>query len=220
MERSFAQSQINFINKTLLNMAVGLFITFLAAYGSSYLIGYTSYGLILIAAVAEIAIVIYLSARINKLSPSAARGWFFLYAALNGFTLSIIFMAYSINTISVVFLLTALMFLSSAMIGMNSKKDLTALGQFAMMLVIGLILATIMQLFLHLPGLNFMISIIGIIAFCGLTAYDMQKIKRFHMEAYSHGEVEVSRFVIIMALQLYLDFINLFLYVLRLFKDN
>ena len=88
------------------------------------------------------------------------------------------------------------------------------------MLVIGIIIMSIVGMFLNISGLNFIISIIGIIAFCGLTAYDMQKIKKFHNQCYNVGSEDVSRYVIISALSLYLDFINIFLFVLRLFREK
>ena len=106
------------------------------------------------------------------------------------------------------------------MIGITTKRDLSVFARFFMMLVIGIILMSIAGMFLDITGLNFIISIIGIIAFCGLTAYDMQKIKNFHNKCYNVGAEDVSRYVIISALSLYLDFINLFLFVLRLFREK
>ena len=220
MEKSFAKSQVNFMGRTLLHMGLGLLVTFILAYLTPMLINQISYAYIIGAAVLEVGLVIYLTRRINKMSTAKATFWFYVYAALNGFTLSVILASYDFGTAGIVFLLTSAMFFSSAMIGMTTKKDLTMFGQFFMMLLIGLLLLTLVQIFIPLQGLNFMIAIIGIIVFCGLTAYDMQKIKHIHAQSYNMASEDTSKFAIIAALTLYLDFINLFLYVLRLFRND
>ena len=220
MENSFEKSQTNFISRTLLTMGVGLLVTFFVAFATPLVMPNISSALMLIAIFGELGLVIYLSARINKMAATTARMWFYVYAALNGFTLSLIFSTYGLDTVTTVFLITSVMFLSSAMIGMTTKRDLSVFARFFMMLVIGIILMSIAGMFLKITGLNFIISIIGIIAFCGLTAYDMQKIKKFHNQCYNVGSEDVSRYVIISALSLYLDFINLFLFVLRLFREK
>ncbi len=219
MEKSYAKSQSNFIGRTLLTMSAGMFVTFVIAYiTSTYLINLISFPLIIAAMIGEVVLVIYLSSRISRMSTASARFWFYVYAALNGFTLSMIFTAYSISVLSTVFLLTSGMFFASAMIGITTKIDLSGLGQFFMMLLIGIIILSLVQFFFQ--GLNFFIALAGIVVFSGLTAYDMQKIKRFHDQSNQFSQVDASRFVIIAALSLYLDFINLFLFVLRLFNDN
>lgn len=220
MENSFEKSQTNFISRTLLTMGVGLLVTFFVAFLTPLVMPNINSALMVIAIFGELGLVIYLSARINKMAANTARMWFYVYAALNGFTLSLIFSAYGLDTVTTVFLITSVMFLSSAMIGMTTKRDLSVFARFFMMLVIGIILMSIAGIFLNITGLNFIISIIGIIAFCGLTAYDMQKIKKFHNQCYNVGSEDVSRYVIISALSLYLDFINLFLFVLRLFREK
>jgi len=220
MENSFEKSQSNFISKTLLTMGMGLLVTFIVSFVTPLFMANINPALILISAVGELGLVFYLSARINKISANKARMWFYVYSALNGFTLSIIFSAYGLGTVATVFLITAVMFLSSSMIGMTTKKDLSVFARFFMMLVIGIILMSIVGMFLNISGLNFIISIIGIVAFCGLTAYDMQKIKKFHNQCYNVGSEDVSRYVTISALSLYLDFINIFLFVLRLFREK
>lgn len=221
MEKSYVKSQSNFIGRTLLTMSGGLLVTFIIAFlTGTYFINVISFPLILAAMVGEVVLVIYLSTRINKMSAASAKLWFYLYAALNGLTLCLIFSAYNITAISTVFLLTSGMFFASAMIGITTKADLSALGQFFMMMIIGIIILSVLQIFFSLTGLNFFISLLGIIVFSGLTAYDMQKIKRFHDQSYHFSHDDTSRFVIISALSLYLDFINLFLFVLRLFRDN
>lgn len=219
MERSFEKSKINFIAKTLLTMGFGLLITFAMAFLTPVLFTEISYPIIMVAIGAEFILVIYLSRRIQKLSLSSARICFFVYALLNGFTLSVVFYAYNLGQVSTVFLVTSATFFCSAMIGMTTKKDLSRLGQFLIMVVIGLILMSILQIFLPLEGLNFTISIVGILVFSGLTAYDMQKVKMLHAQTFSINPEDAQKFVIIAALELYLDFINIFLYFLRLIKD-
>lgn len=220
MENSFEKSQTNFISRTLLTMGLGLLVTFIVAVVTPMFMPNINMSLVLIAVIGEFALVLYLTRRINKMAANTARMWFYVYAALNGFTLSLIFSTYQLDTVTTAFLITSVMFLCSAMIGITTKKDLSAFAQFFMMLVIGIILMSIAGIFINITGLNFIISVIGIIAFCGLTAYDMQKIKKFHNQCYNVGSEDVSRYVIISALSLYLDFINLFLFVLRLFRDR
>jgi FtsH-binding integral membrane protein len=220
MERSFERSQVNFIGKTLLIMGLGLLLTFAVAILTPMFIQSINPIMLIGAMVIEVALVFYLTARINKMSTAKARMWFFVYAALNGFTLSVIMYANGLGIATTVFLFTSVMFFCSAMVGMTAKRDLSAFGQFFMMLLIGLLVMSVFYMFLPLSGLNFIISIIGIITFCGLTAYDMQKIKYIHQQSYNISPEEASKYSIIAALGLYLNFINLFLYVLRLFRDR
>lgn len=220
MERTFEKSKVNFIGKTLFTMAFGLLVTFITAMVTVTFMKQINIMLMIGCMVVEVGIVLFLVRRIEHMSTTTAKMWFVAYAALNGFTLSTIFTTYRLGTVVIVFLITSAMFFCSGMIGMTAKRDLSAFGQFFMMMIVGLILMSLFQVFFHLQGLNFMISVLGIITFCGLTAYDMQKIKRFHAECYAAAPQEVSKFVIIAALQLYLDFINLFLYVLELFNND
>lgn len=219
MEGSFEKSKINFIGKTLLTMGLGLLATFVMAFLTPLLFPEISYSILMVAVIAELILVIYLSRRIQKLSISSARVFFLFYALLNGFTLSVVFYAYNLSQVSTVFLVTSATFFCSAMIGMTTKKDLSALGHFLIMVVVGLLIMSILQIFLPLQGLNFAISIVGILVFSGLTAYDMQKVKMLHAQTFSTNPEDAQKFVIIAALELYLDFINLFLFFLRLLKD-
>lgn len=219
MEHSFEKSRVNFIGKTLLTMGFGLLITFVMAFLTPVLFTEISYPILMGAVIAELVLVIYLSRRIQKLSVFSARIFFLVYALLNGFTLSIIFSSYNLSQVSSVFLATSATFFCSAMIGMTTKKDLSRLGQFLLMAVIGLLIMSILQIFLPLQGLNFAVSIVGILVFSGLTAYDMQKVKMLHAQTFNINPEDTQKFVIIAALELYLDFINLFLYFLRLLKD-
>ncbi|MCQ2136086.1 MAG: Bax inhibitor-1/YccA family protein [Bacteroidales bacterium] len=163
--------------------------------------------------VAELALVIGLSAAIHKLSPLVATLMFLLYAVINGVVLSSIFIVYDLGSIASTFLVTALTFTSMAIYGSVTKKDLTKLGSLCLMAVIGLVIALVVNLFLKSTMLEMIVSGIGVLVFVGLTAYDAQKIKALLYGAeYSDDSAKIAVYG---ALQLYLDFINLFLYLLR-----
>ena len=172
-------------------------------------------------ALVEIGLVWYLAARIDRLQASTATGIFMGYSALNGLTLSVIFLIYSGASIATTFFITAGMFGATAMYGLVTKRDLTSLGSFMLMGLIGLILASIVNFFLHSPALQWAISIIGVLVFVGLTAYDTQKIKEMGEQGIrEQGEEAIRKGAILGALELYLDFINLFLYLLRFFGGS
>jgi FtsH-binding integral membrane protein len=163
--------------------------------------------------VAEIGIVFYLSLRLTKMSGAAAAGAFLLYSVLNGLTLSVIFFAYSQGSLVQAFVTAAGMFGAMSVYGTVTKRDLTSWGSFFMMGVFGIIICSLVNLFLHSTGLDFAISVVGVFIFLGLTAYDTQRIR-----AYANvGGGLSDNFAIIGALRLYLDFINIFLFLLRLF---
>ena len=164
--------------------------------------------------IAELALVFILSARIGKMSFFTASLLFTIYSILNGVTLSSIFIVYTMTSIAATFFITAGMFGAMALWGYFTKKDLSKWGSIFFMLLIGLILATVVNLFLRSNAMGFIISILGVIIFTGLTAFDVNKIKQ--MQGFEEGDV--ARKVALMgALTLYLDFINLFLYLLRFF---
>jgi FtsH-binding integral membrane protein len=170
--------------------------------------------MLLVLVVAQLAVVILLAARITKMSPMAARAGFLGYAALLGITLSYIFLAYTSTSIIRIFFITASMFFVMAIIGYVTKKDLTGMGGLLLMGLIGIIIASVVNIFLHSNALQIAVSYIGIAIFLGLTAYDVQKIKGFQA-------AEKSKQLTIMgALALYLDFINIFLFLLRLFGNS
>jgi len=218
MERSFEKSQANFIGRTFLTMSSGLLVTFIVSLFVSNTNILLNPVVMLVSFFAEIGIVFYLSSRISKLTPGVARMWFYAYAALNGVTLSLIFLTYSSGEIATVFLLSSAMFFCSAMVGMTTKVDMSAFGRFFMMALIGLVLLMLLQMFI--PGMNMLISLLGIGLFSGLTAYDMQRIKKIHRECYNTSASDTGRYTIISALSLYLDFINIFLFVLRMFRSR
>lgn len=221
MEKSFEQSRSTFISKTMSLMGLGLLVTFITAFIISRsdvlftLVAGSRFNVIILALI-EIGIVFYLTSRIGEMSVSSAKMWFMVYSVVNGLTFSVFFMAYTLSSIYVVFLTASVMFIVFGLIGINVRKDLSGIGSFLIMGVIGLLAASIINMFLNLPGLYFMISVIGVLIFCGLTAYDMQKVKNIHYEAYSYSQEVVDKYTVVAALTLYLDFINIFIYLLRI----
>ena len=166
--------------------------------------------------IAEFGLVIYISARLEKLSLSTATTLFALYSILNGVMLSSIFLLYSTAIISKVFFITAGTFGVTALYGYATKKDLSSLGNILFMALIGLVIATIVNVFMKSAMFDLILSYIGVIIFVGLTAWDSQKIKHMMMVQQDADE-SAQRLALIGALSLYLDFINLFLYLLRIF---
>src|SRR5258705_7030228 len=167
------------------------------------------FGLIL----AELGLVFYLSARVETLAPSTAMMLFIVYSALNGVTLSFILLVYTGESIAATFLVTSGMFGALAVFGSTTKHSLAGVGQFLFMGLIGLVLASIVGMFWHNDALQFLISIIGVIVFTGLTAWDAQRLKQM---ALALPDGQVGSYAVVGALSLYLDFINLFLMLLRL----
>ena len=203
-------------------MAMGLILTALAAYltaSSSFMLNmlYTSRAPMLIIAVAEIGLVIWLSAGINKLSPEGARNIFFVYSILNGLTCSVVLLVYTGESVYKAFISTAGMFGAMSLYGLYTKRDITTWGSFLVMGLWGLIIATVINMFIGSSTTEFVISIMGIIIFMGLTAYDTAKIKMMAASYDSRDEDMTGKIAVIGALELYLDFINIFLYLLRLF---
>lgn len=166
--------------------------------------------------IAEFALVMGISWGINKLSLTTATLLFVLYSVINGATLSVIFVAYSIGTISKVFFITAGTFAVMAFIGYVTKTDLTKLGKILFMALIGIIIATVVNIFVKSSGLDLILSYLGVLVFVGLTAYDTQKIKQMLWQTGDMSEGS-QKIALLGALSLYLDFINLFLYLLRIF---
>lgn len=169
--------------------------------------------------IAEFGLVIGISGAINKLSAVTATLLFVLYSIVNGATLSVIFMAYTMSSIASVFFITAGLFGVMAFIGYTTKTDLTSIGKILFMALIGIILATIVNLFVGSSMLNMIVSYIGVVIFTGLTAYDSQKIKNMLYNADSMDE-GMQKIALLGSLTLYLDFINLFLMLLRIFSGN
>lgn len=170
--------------------------------------------------IAEIGLVWYLSARIRQISFTTATVLFIIYSILNGATLSVIFLAYTASSIANTFFITAGTFAATGIYGYVTKKDLSSLGSLCIMGVIGLIIATVVNIFLASDTLTMVISYIGVALFVGLTAYDTQKIKRLLLSNDMEVNEETQKIALLGALTLYLDFINLFLYLLRILGDR
>jgi FtsH-binding integral membrane protein len=162
--------------------------------------------------IGELGLVFFLSARVQKLAPSTAAALFVVYSALNGATMSIILLAYTGTSIASTFVVTAGMFGALAVFGTVTRRSLAGVGQFAMMGLVGVILASLVGMFWHSAGLQFGISIIGVIVFTALTAWDAQRLKAW---ALAMPAGQTGSYAIVGALSLYLDFVNLFLFMLR-----
>lgn len=165
----------------------------------------------------EVGIVIGITAGLSKIKSSTATLLFFLFAIVNGFTLSVIFFVYAPGSIIKTFFITAATFGAMSIYGYFTNKDLTRIGSFLFMALIGLIICSVVNIFLHSSSLDWIISAAGVLIFLGLTAWDTQKIKQ--MAAMSPDD-SLGKLATIGALSLYLDFINLFLYLLRFFGDR
>ena len=170
--------------------------------------------------IAELAVVFYLSARINSISFTKATVMFIIYSILNGATLASIFLVYTMNSIASTFFVAAGTFGVMALYGYVTKSDLTRIGNICLMALIGLIIATLVSMFWQNSMLQMIITYVGVILFAGLTAYDSQKIKRLLTADGIEVTEETQKIALLGALTLYLDFINLFLYLLRLLGDR
>ena len=166
--------------------------------------------------IAELALVILLTARLQKLSLTTATLVFVLFAVINGVTLSSIFVIYTMASIAQTFFICSATFGVMAVYGYTTKRDLSSMGKLLFMALIGLIIATVVNIFMRSSGLDMAISYIGVLVFVGLTAWDTQKIKLMLANAEDMGE-GAQKIALIGALSLYLDFINLFIYLLRIF---
>jgi len=166
--------------------------------------------------IAEFALVIGVSAAINRLSLTTATLMFILYSVINGALLSYIFLVYTASSVATVFFITAGTFGTMALVGYTTKTDLTSIGKYLFMALIGLIIATVVNVFIKSEGFTYILSYIGVLIFVGLTAYDSQKIKQMLIQAPDAGE-SAQKLALLGALTLYLDFINLFIYLLRIF---
>lgn len=212
------------MRKVYLWMTLALVITGLTAYGVSQSPGIVyaivtnrllMWGLI----IAEFGLVMAISGAIRRLSIGTATLLFVLYSVINGATLSVIFLAFTLTSIASVFFITAGTFALMAFIGYTTKTDLTSLGKILFMGLIGIVLATIVNIFLGSTTLNMIVSYVGVVVFVGLTAYDSQKIKSMLYEA-DDMSGEAQKLALLGSLTLYLDFVNLFIMLLRIFGSN
>jgi FtsH-binding integral membrane protein len=221
------QVRVNAFVRSVYNwMGIGLALTGLIAYfiaGNEAAIRFifgnqmVFFGLI----IGELALVFYLSARIQKIQASTATALFLLYSALNGATLSFVFIAYTKSSVASTFFICAATFAACSLYGWMTKRDLTSLGGFMFMGLIGIIIASVVNMFVKSSGMSLIISYIGVLVFVGLTAYDTQKIKSMALSQPEGLDAAVVRKgAIIGALALYLDFINLFLMLLRILGNR
>ncbi|WP_298359409.1 Bax inhibitor-1/YccA family protein [uncultured Litoreibacter sp.] len=230
------------MNKVYGTMSVGMLITFAAAWALSnlavsatpteYQIGANEYltglGVALYASplkwvvmFAPLAFVFGFSAMINKMSAATAQVVFYVFAAVMGVSLSSIFLVFTGYSIAQVFLITAIAFAGLSIWGYTTKKDISGWGSFLIMGVIGLIVASIVNIFIGSPAIMFAVSALGVLIFAGLTAYDTQKIKNDYIQMAFAGDQEwLGKSAIMGALNLYLDFINMFIFLLQLFGNR
>lgn len=166
--------------------------------------------------IAEFGMVIWLSAGIRKMSLTTATLLFILYSVVNGVTMASIFVIYTMESIATTFFITAGTFGAMSVVGYKTSKDLSGMGRYLIMALIGLVIATLVNLFVGSSMMGMIISYVGVLVFVGLTAYDTQKIKEMFMYADEYNP-DVQKYAVLGALSLYLDFINLFLYILRIF---
>lgn len=244
MELVLEQSRSKFMSKVMFHMSGGLFVTFILG----YLMANVQAFLVIPALIfsSKLTMLIYffillflvgrLSAKIWSMSLPAAYFWYYLYAALNATTFAIVFFVFDLKSIIYVFLVATIMFFSMGIIGIATNKDLTTFGSILLMALIGLIVASLLNIFfMKSSQTDYIISIIGVIVFCGLTVYDMNKLKNIHLSLFNNiykpenlitedGSVAaidiengiIEKFAILGALTLYLDFINLFTFLLRI----
>jgi FtsH-binding integral membrane protein len=169
-----------------------------------------------VAMFAPLAFILVLSFGINRMSKTTAQAMFWLFAAVMGASLSNIFVIYTKSSIASTFFVCAAMFAAMSLIGYTTKRDLTKMGSFMLMGLIGIILASLVNIFLASPALAFVISVLGVVIFCGLTAWDTQRIKNDYIEfAYAEGTEQAGKRSVMDALALYLNFINLFQFLLQ-----
>jgi len=213
-----------FLAKVFNWMAIGLGLTGVVAWftaSSGLAMRLVASPAFMILIIAELGMVFFLSARISKIQATTATGLFLGYAFLNGLTLSMIFLAYTSSSIASTFFITAGMFGAMAIYGLVTKRDLSGWGSFLFMGLVGIIIASIVNIFLKSSSLYWVISLLGVFIFVGLTAYDVQKIKKIGEDGImDQGEVMIRKGAIMGALTLYLDFINLFLMLLRFFGGS
>ena len=209
------------LSKVFMWMFIGLLVTFLTGYVVSLnpnmllgLFGGVGY---VFCVICELLLVIFLSARISKMSPTTAKVSFLLYSFVTGLTFASIFIVYELTSIIYVFLITALVFGVFAFIGSSTKLDLTKTGTYLLMALLSVLICTILNMFIKSSSFDFVISVISVLIFFGFTAYDVQRVLRL----YDNNVLPEENLAIYGALDLYLDFINIFLELLKFFgKDN
>jgi uncharacterized protein len=227
LNKARAQVRVNEFIRSVYNwMAIGLALTGAVAFyvsNSETLLKLIFgnqlifFGLI----IGELILVFTISARVHKMQASTATSLFVLYAALNGATISAIFLIYTRSSITSTFFICAATFIVSSIYGMVTKRDLTSMGQFMFMGLIGIVIASVVNLFVRSSGMSLIVSYIGVVVFVGLTAYDTQKLRTMALSQPDNLDSgTVRKGAILGALTLYLDFINLFLMLLRILGNR
>lgn len=212
--RSYMLSVYNYMGSGVLLTG----IVAMLAYNSGFTQSLIGSPLMWVVALAPLAFVLVLSFGINKLSTTAAQTLFWVYAAVMGLSMSTIFLAFTTTSIATTFFATAAAFLGLSLYGYTTKKDLSGFGTFLIMGVVGILVAMVINLFVQSSALSLAISVIGVLLFAGLTAYDTQKIKSMYF--YVRGTDFVGKSVIMGALTLYLDFVNMFTFLLNLMGNR
>ncbi len=215
---SYSQDAVfsNFMQRVYQWMAMGLALTGLAAFitiGNASLLRFLLHGGMWLFFISEFVLVIWLTRSLQKISVQAATLGFLTYSVLNGITMSGIFLIYTSASISSTFFITAMTFAGVSVYGWVTKQDLTSVGSFCFMALIGVIVASLANWFFHSPVFSWIISYCGVAVFIGLTAYDTQRLKAIHQNMENAPE----QLAIVGALMLYLDFINMFLFLLQIF---
>lgn len=204
-------------SKVFLWMFIGLAMTFATAYYTSTNVDALSVifgkGMYVVLAIVELVLAIFLGVRITKMSPTTAKICFLLYSFITGLTFSSIFVAYKLTSVVMIFGVTAVLFLVFAILGKVTKLDLTKLGTYLLMMLFGVIICSIINVFIGSDSFSLGIAIVSIIVFLGFIAYDVQKIRRLE------DVVPEENLAILGAFELYLDFINVFIDLLRIFGD-
>lgn len=227
LNKARAQVRVNEFIRSVYNwMAIGLGLTGVVAFyvsNSETLLKLIFgnqiifFGLI----IGELILVFTISARVHKMQASTATSLFVLYAALNGATISAIFLIYTRSSITSTFFICAATFIVSSIYGMVTKRDLTSMGQFMFMGLIGIVIASVVNLFVRSSGMSLIVSYIGVVVFVGLTAYDTQKLRTMALSQPDNLDSgTIRKGAILGALTLYLDFINLFLMLLRILGNR
>jgi hypothetical protein len=224
IQKAQVQVRVNSFVRSVYNwMAIGLGLTGVVAYGVANSPGVTEvifgsqlifFGLI----IAQLAMVFMISARIQRMQASTATMLFIVYSALNGATLSSVFLAYTQSSITSTFFICAATFTACSVYGWTTRRDLTTMGGFLTMGLIGIVIASVVNMFFQSGAVSTIVSYVGVLVFVGLTAYDTQEIKNMALSQPADIDAgAVRKGAILGALKLYLDFINLFLMLLRIF---
>lgn len=204
------------MSKTFIWMFIGLLVTFITGYGvasnETMIINIYKNSIYIVLCIVELILVIFLSAKVHSMSKNMARICFIIYSFVTGLSLSSIFVIYSLSSILYVFLIAAVVFLVFGLLGYFTKLDLTKLGTYLMMILFGVIVCFLVNLFLNYEQFDFVLTLVSMVVFMGFTAYDVQKIKRIA----ENSTIPEDNLSIVGALNLYLDYINIFLDLLNL----